>query len=47
MRVNDRRELFGWFMYDWANSGFSVMVITVMSGPYLTALLVVTSFITL
>ena len=38
MRVNDRREIFGWFMYDWANSAFSVMVITVMSGPYLTAL---------
>ena len=38
MPVNDRREIFGWFMYDWANSGFSVIVITVMSGPYLTAL---------
>jgi UMF1 family MFS transporter len=25
-------------MYDWANSGFHVIVITVMSGPYLTAL---------
>ena len=38
MRVNDRREIFGWSMYDWANSGFSATVITVMSGPYLTAL---------
>ena len=38
MPANDRREIFGWFMYDWANSGFSVIVITVMSGPYLTAL---------
>jgi UMF1 family MFS transporter len=38
MAVNDRREIFGWSMYDWANSGFHVIVITVMSGPYLTAL---------
>jgi MFS transporter, UMF1 family len=38
MPVNDRREIFGWAMYDWANSGFQATVITVMSGPYLTAL---------
>ena len=38
MPVNDRREIFGWAMYDWANSGFQTTVITVMSGPYLTAL---------
>src|ERR1700730_4790394 len=38
MGVNDRREIFGWAMYDWANSGFQVTVLTVMSGPYLTAL---------
>jgi UMF1 family MFS transporter len=38
MPVNDRREIFGWSMYDWANSGFQCTVITVMSGPYLTAL---------
>src|SRR5688572_32290402 len=38
MPVNDRREIFGWSMYDWANSGFQATVITVMSGPYLTAL---------
>jgi MFS transporter, UMF1 family len=38
MPVNDRREIFGWAMYDWANSGFQVTVLTVMSGPYLTAL---------
>ena len=36
--MNDRREIFGWAMYDWANSGFQTTVITVMSGPYLTAL---------
>jgi UMF1 family MFS transporter len=38
MAPNDRREIFGWAMYDWANSGFQVTVLTVMSGPYLTAL---------
>ena len=38
MTVNDRREIFGWAMYDWANSGFQTTVVTVMSGPYLTAL---------
>jgi UMF1 family MFS transporter len=38
MPINDRREISGWAMYDWANSGFQATVITVMSGPYLTAL---------
>jgi MFS transporter, UMF1 family len=38
MSINDRREISGWAMYDWANSGFQATVITVMSGPYLTAL---------
>ena len=38
MPINDRREIFGWAMYDWANSGFQTTVVTVMSGPYLTAL---------
>ena len=38
MSINDRREIFGWAMYDWANSGFQATVLTVMSGPYLTAL---------
>ncbi len=35
--VNDRREIFGWSMYDWANSAFSTTVVTVFLGPYLTA----------
>src|SRR5450759_3129688 len=35
---NDRREIFGWAMYDWANSAFSTTVVTVLAGPYLTAL---------
>src|SRR5438034_6831391 len=35
---NDRREVFGWTMYDWANSAFQTTVVTVLAGPYLTAL---------
>jgi UMF1 family MFS transporter len=35
---NDRREVFGWMMYDWANSVFSTTVYTALLGPYLTAL---------
>ena len=36
--VNDKREIFGWAMYDWANSAFSTTVITVFLGPYLTSI---------
>jgi UMF1 family MFS transporter len=36
--VNNRREIFGWAMYDWANSAFSTTVVTVFLGPYLTAI---------
>lgn len=36
--VNDKREIFGWAMYDWANSAFSTTVITVFLGPYLSSL---------
>lgn len=35
---NDRREIFGWLMYDWANSAFYTTVVSVLVGPYLTAL---------
>lgn len=35
---NDRKEIFGWLMYDWANSAFYTTVIGVLLGPYLTAL---------
>jgi UMF1 family MFS transporter len=38
MTRNDRREIFGWMMYDWANSAFQTTVVTVLAGPYLTAL---------
>src|SRR6185369_17033020 len=34
--MNDRRELFGWYIYDWANSAFYTTVVTVFLGPYLT-----------
>src|SRR5215212_3902130 len=36
--VNDRREIIGWTMYDWANSAFSTTVVAALLGPYLTAL---------
>ncbi len=36
--VNDRKEIFGWAMYDWANSAFSTTVVTAFLGPYLTAI---------
>lgn len=36
--TNDRREIFGWVMYDWASSAFTTTVITVLAGPFLTAL---------
>ncbi|HMN60673.1 MAG TPA: MFS transporter, partial [Anaerolinea sp.] len=32
------REIFGWAMYDWANSAFSTTVVTVFLGPYLTSI---------
>src|SRR5574337_889073 len=35
---NDRREILGWAMYDWANSAFSTTVGTVFLGPYLASL---------
>ncbi len=36
--VNDRREIFGWMMYDWANSAFYTTVVGALLGPYLTVL---------
>jgi UMF1 family MFS transporter len=35
-RKNDRREVFGWMMYDWANSAFYTTVVGALYGPYLT-----------
>lgn len=36
--MNNRREIFGWTMYDWANSAFSTTVGAVFLGPYLTSI---------
>ncbi len=36
--VNDKHEIFGWAMYDWANSAFSTTVGTVFLGPYLASI---------
>jgi MFS transporter, UMF1 family len=36
--VNDRKEIFGWAMYDWANSAFSTTIGTVFLGPYVASL---------
>jgi MFS transporter, UMF1 family len=35
---NNPREIFGWKMYDWANSAFSTTVAGALLGPYLTEL---------
>jgi UMF1 family MFS transporter len=36
--MNDRKEIFGWAMYDWANSAFSTTIGTVFLGPYVASL---------
>ena len=36
--MNDKREIRGWAMYDWANSAFSTTVVTALLGPYILAL---------
>ncbi len=36
--INDRKEIFGWLMYDWANSVFFTTVVTALIGQYVTAL---------
>jgi MFS transporter, UMF1 family len=36
--ANDKKEIFGWAMYDWANSAFSTTVGTVFLGPYVAGL---------
>lgn len=32
------KQRFGWYIYDFANSGFTTSVVTVFFGPYLTAI---------
>lgn len=36
--MNDKKEIFGWAMYDWANSAFSTTVGTVFLAPYVASL---------
>lgn len=36
--INDRREIFGWIVYDWANSAFYTTVVAALFGDYLTGL---------
>ncbi len=36
--INDKKEILGWGMYDWANSAFSTTVGTVFLGPYVASL---------
>jgi UMF1 family MFS transporter len=38
IQKNDRREIFGWMLYDWANSAFYTAVISVLIGPFLLSL---------
>lgn len=35
---NNRKEIFGWLAYDWANSAFYTTVVAVLIGPYLISL---------
>jgi UMF1 family MFS transporter len=35
---NDKREIFGWKMYDWANSAFYTTVVGALFAPYITRL---------
>lgn len=37
-KKNDPREIFGWKMYDWANSAFYTTVVGALFSPYLTRL---------
>jgi UMF1 family MFS transporter len=36
LEKNNPREVFGWKMYDWANSAFSTTIVGALFGPYLT-----------
>jgi len=38
MDKNNRKEIFGWMMYDWANSAFFTTTVGVLIGPYLLEL---------
>lgn len=36
--VNNRKEIFGWVTYDWANSAYYTTVVSTLFGPYITEL---------
>lgn len=36
--MSNKKERFGWYMFDWAISAFSATVITVFLGPYLSTI---------
>lgn len=36
MQSSNKKERIGWYFYDWANSAFYTIVITVFLGPYLS-----------
>ena len=38
LKPNQPSEIFGWMLYDWANSAFYTTVIAVLLGPYLISL---------
>ena len=38
LQKNDRKEIFGWLTYDWANSVFFTTVLGVLIGEYITTL---------
>jgi UMF1 family MFS transporter len=38
LTINDKKEIRGWAMYDWANSAFSTTIGAVFLGPYLSTL---------
>ncbi|MEQ1948756.1 MAG: MFS transporter [Bryobacteraceae bacterium] len=38
MTPSNQREQRGWYIYDWANSGFATTTIALFLGPYLTVL---------
>jgi UMF1 family MFS transporter len=38
IQMNDRREIFGWIVYDWANSAFYTTVVAALFGEYVTRL---------
>src|SRR5690348_15298894 len=35
---NERREIFGWVMYDWASHAFWTLILGVLVGEYITDL---------